>query len=759
MYTKIKKIGKIFLSLSLIVSTNIPLPVFAKSSDIECYDTISGMNTFIEVVSNANENAIITISKPDDSKLILVEKTDNKGNLYEEIDSFHLKETGNYIVNYQDTNYEQNLTCGFEVLAGKPDFDKSSIEIIGSNVAMTGNDDSIKIKITLRDKNDNRVEGYAISLIPSREEDNIDLENIATDENGVIFANLSSSKSGTSSVSIFDSIENKILKNRVEAIFMEGSNSSQKEVGGFWDFGLASIFDSAEANQDYEEISKFKIEGIEDSVKVGETVNLTITAQDEKENTVLNYNGEILFSTTDELAKIPEEPYEFIEDDMGEHTFNLAFTFLTPGKQTLNVNDTENYDLRSSIDFEVIESDSTTDNESDENDSGSVSEITLESPKSGTYNDGITFSGKGPASTEIKFYLNDKMTDKITSDEEGLFSKKITNLGGGLYTVYAASEDKNGNIIAKSDEVSLKIDSEAAVVDEVQIEPEEVEINGTVFITILSEPYLPQVSIILEDKITDLTEDSGHTGKYSAKITAPKTSGEHKIDVILVDELGKEAIYSEYATLNVTELSAENLNAEDISSTTSDVAETAPAEETITAEEPIDNTENPDQIDQTEAQYPDQVTGVEIANIESSKITLNWEVAASSSDKFIQNYRIYYGTDAENLDQSIDTFDSSTTWYIPYLTNDTVYYFAITAIDSDGLESQIPSQIVSATPIGDEEVQAEEDHGAANIDEEQEEGLENADEVPESGPNLYIIIIATLILGDLYLRVKDKLIK
>jgi len=65
----------------------------------------------------------------------------------------------------------------------------------------------------------------------------------------------------------------------------------------------------------------------------------------------------------------------------------------------------------------------------------------------------------------------------------------------------------------------------------------------------------------------------------------------------------------------------------------------------------------------------------------------------------VKNYRIYYGTDPENLDKNVDTWDASTTWYVPGLDNGKEYYFEVAAVDDSGQESEQRSETVSAIPF------------------------------------------------------------
>ena len=75
------KIAKfVFIGLILFIAS---LPyAYASNAKMSCYDTISGLNTFLEIKSDGNENGLITITKPDQNKVVFLETTDENGYIY-----------------------------------------------------------------------------------------------------------------------------------------------------------------------------------------------------------------------------------------------------------------------------------------------------------------------------------------------------------------------------------------------------------------------------------------------------------------------------------------------------------------------------------------------------------------------------------------------------------------------------------------------------------------------------------------------------
>jgi fibronectin type 3 domain-containing protein len=89
------------------------------------------------------------------------------------------------------------------------------------------------------------------------------------------------------------------------------------------------------------------------------------------------------------------------------------------------------------------------------------------------------------------------------------------------------------------------------------------------------------------------------------------------------------------------------------------------------------------------------------ANDES--VTLEWD-PATDADGIVVRYKIYYGVNAVteedgNYDQDIDTGSSQTSYVVSDLINGDTYYFGITALDEQGIESERYSVEVSATPV------------------------------------------------------------
>jgi hypothetical protein len=98
--------------------------------------------------------------------------------------------------------------------------------------------------------------------------------------------------------------------------------------------------------------------------------------------------------------------------------------------------------------------------------------------------------------------------------------------------------------------------------------------------------------------------------------------------------------------------------------------------------------------------YPSDVENVK-ASAGDKLINLSWD--ASTDNVGVKGYKIFYGTASVSSDKASYTMGpvdagNALTYNLKNLLNDTTYYFAVTAYDAAGNESEFYSAEVSATP-------------------------------------------------------------
>lgn len=99
-------------------------------------------------------------------------------------------------------------------------------------------------------------------------------------------------------------------------------------------------------------------------------------------------------------------------------------------------------------------------------------------------------------------------------------------------------------------------------------------------------------------------------------------------------------------------------------------------------------------------QEPADVRNVQAVGLDGA-VRLTWD--AASDDGLVTSYKVYYGVtsvqnEGENYDQEIDITSSDTSYEVTNLINDDTYFFAVTAVDDQGLESLNYSVETFATP-------------------------------------------------------------
>ena len=92
--------------------------------------------------------------------------------------------------------------------------------------------------------------------------------------------------------------------------------------------------------------------------------------------------------------------------------------------------------------------------------------------------------------------------------------------------------------------------------------------------------------------------------------------------------------------------------------------------------------------------YPAKPQSLTVSSTGDSTVVLSW---AGSSESDLVRYRVYYGTSSPAATLIDSASASATSISVDGLTNETTYYFRITALDGDGYES-IYSAEVSGTP-------------------------------------------------------------
>lgn len=721
--------------------------------EIDTTDTVAGYGALVRISNAPVESDLeVLLTKPDGSQVLLETESDKYGKTKIDIEGFYTKKAGDYSIQARSITRNESFGSSepFYVYADTVSSSRSLLEMSQQTAAANGNE-YVQIKINLYDQYRNPIQGHTVDMLSSRLTDEIVRVSKSpyTNELGSIVFNAYSREAGVSTLIVHDSTEGVTLNERAEIAFYEPrTKNTQSEIGGNKNGFTSVLF----ANTGSGPVSYLEIEDLEETAILGETLNFTVTAYDEDGDTATDYTGEVRFSSTDNNATLPND-YLFEAEDQGTHTFSLSLSFVTEGTQTITVTDLDNTDIYGEFDIEIT-SEGTGSSTGTSGNTGSTGtgDFNITTPSAGSYSaNKLTFTGNATYGLTIEVFDNDIFLGDTTADVTDTFSYEAQGLEDGSHRFILTAVDSDGSIQDTSDEIAITIDTTPPELDHATIEPEgDIEAGEEFIVTVYSEKDLPEVSVVFNNGIFDLTENLITDGVYEGAFTAPAAYGEYEIDIILVDELGNEISNNAALTLNIIEPLLPAADNDDDDAT--------------------DNGDDDDDNGGIVAFDPGKITGIE-AVASDSRVTLSWEspLDPTETEINIDHYKIYYGPTPDFMFYEIETLDNSTTWYVPDLENGSTYHFKITAIDAEGNESIECSDPVEATPMTTEE----ELLAAAALERAQEEAeaaaeqaaLELAaveEEIPtETGPEVAWLIAFSLLFTQAYIylrREKNKVI-
>jgi len=426
-------------------------------------------------------------------------------------------------------------------------------------------------------------------------------------------------------------------------------------------FAISAVNAAEEAKVDH-----FKIEMGAEKIKVGEAVDVTITAVDKDDNTIESYMGDILiFSESDANAEFPGDlsgnTYKFKDSDAGMVKFENAVKFSKVGTQDILVFDEKDEDVFGKAEIEVVDEDTVIANK----------EIIITAPTNASTiaTNEVQVTGNTEKNHKVIIKVNGEKDLETTSDDEWSFSVLVKELKDGENTFVATIYDADNNEIGTSDKVTITAKNSAPVMDAIKVTPkEDVEAKSTIKVEVLATPKLEEVSIIFNDALVKLEESE--EGKYTTDITAPLNAGEYIIDVTLKDDLGHVTNKpgAEKITVKVVEVKEEPIKEE-------------PVKEEPVKEEP--KQEEPKDVELDAAKL--KITGIKLEKLKNKSI-LSWDEI-----KEADSYNIYKLDKASGTKKLIENVKKAETTL--YITGDKVEYddFFISAIwvDKEGKSQEI----------------------------------------------------------------------
>jgi len=729
-----KKLLNLFLAVNLMF-TGIS-PSFAKYSVVAvANDTVAGQETMVKAKNfGANEMVNFSIEKPDGLTLSLSTKANANGEAVADIYDYHTRTAGTYWVKAFSSDKTLNtLKTSFTVFPAGLDGTNSVVEYSRSVLKADGVD-AAEVRVKLQDQFGNALDGRSVKLISSRRADVIFPATIVSDQDGQANFTVKSSVVGLSNLSAMDLADDLILDQRASLSFVANSDYLA-DAGG-------DLIMKAHA-QDAGPLVGFEILDLPPSIKPNENISFKVRAVDANALTVQNYSGTVRFSAEGENSSGVTLPanYKFLATDLGQHQFNLGLSFAKAGTYKIVVNDL--VDKFKKGEKTVVVGDSVVGQSAN----ASSSKPVISAPVAGTYSQSEqTISGSAKASSSVKIYDNSKEIGTTPVGPSGKFTFQTPALADGAHNLYISNIDTiTAAVLGTSDAVVINIDTKAPVLEDLVLEPNSnIKAGSVINVKVFTEKKLSQAAVIFNFDIVQLTASIDDPSVYVGTIQAPADAGVYKLSVLLVDELQNEKTFEDQATITVDPKGGK------IETVTKPVAPVEAGKEVATL--PAENGGEILPI----VGAPSQVSGV-IAYGSDKRVTLVWD--AAMDDKLVKNYKIYYGGDVKSLTQLAMTKDASTTWYVPALENGKEYFFAVAAVDDEGNESTLRSEMVSGIPFMLEINNALTESPTKPLD----DGLRPAaysgpfpTNTAKTGPELFLVFGASAALGAFWQNRKGK---
>jgi hypothetical protein len=512
--------------------------------------------------------------------------------------------------------------------------------------------DEAEITVTLRDRYGNALAGRPVAVVSGRATDKVSAVTPETGADGTQHFVLTTQEPGIVQLRAVDLLSGNAVNEsaRVDAggYAMGGYETAYAANGGARTFyPVNSAAPAPSYGQPYSPyaaqlapafgiLDHFEIT-VPPSVNAGEDIpKFTVTAVDRDGRVMLDYNGKILFSSTDAQATMPGfGSYTFVPRDQGKKDFFLGLNFRTGGQQTLRVEDSSDTRIYGEATVTVSGAGS-----------GPRGSIEVTSHKDGDYvnSANIIVSGQGPRLANIRV-LGGERDFTTGTDDTGLFSIPVTLDPAKRDHQLRVMDDTGRN---DSGPINLILDADAPTIGTVLFTPENPQEGDQVLVMVEAESGLSQVTINLPDPTNGMKNEtklspSTLTGSYQAFFTAPR-SGLYQPVITVMDRAG-----------NVEEVRAQlNIG-----------GKTLPVVQNLKAEARVDAVE------------------------------LSWD--AVTGDVF--GYRVYVGDSISNYLYSLDTGRAITKATVKGLVPGQTYFFAVTAV-RDGIESEEKSEPVRAQVLG-----------------------------------------------------------
>ncbi len=578
-------------------------------------DAIAGLG-FDLLVSGlrGNEQVAVQMDTPDGGTVGLRGEADESGEAYLAVKGSTTQRAGTYAFETDGATSEIN------VLPDAIDPVLSTIDVWTPMIDNDG-DDAASVTVTLRDQYGNALPGRIATLVSGRGDDDVSPETNQTDDNGEQHFSVRSYDAGTISLRAID------LLSGIPLVDSATIRSGDSAVGGREEEAAERISRMSDGDRFYyaqvanfDVIDGFAIDVPSDMPLGEEASKITISAVDMDGNTVEDYVGTVVFSSTDPDATLPNfGKYTFKERDLGKKDFPLVLKFKSPGEQTFRVEDQND---------RSIFGESTIDVEGDGDPSNG--DIVIVSPKDGDTVSAasVTVEGTAPAFTNL-VVLGGASDIDGSSDGDGRFSIIVPRRADQReYTLRVQDEDRRYD----SGPVLVRVDADGPAIDSITFKPEQPEEGEKVLAVVKSEAGLESLVLSITHEDTGAVQEVALTptasaGTYQAFFTAPKP-GEYQPSLVAVDKAGNDTELRTTLTIGSPAL----LRVEDVA-----------------------------------------------AEGRVNSVSVSW----TETDEEVDQYRVYVGENPSSFGYFLDTDVRTNRATVAGLTPGKQYYFAVTSLLGD----------------------------------------------------------------------------
>ncbi len=614
---------------------------------------IAGLGTQVRVSGlTPSQSAHISVLPAAGEEILIPIQADSKGEAKQELRAQELQRAGSYHIGVEANGQSLTARQTFTVQPDTVDIRHSTVRAL-SNALIPDGRDTADVVVTLRDRYDNPLPGRPVTLLSSRALDDISAQSQQTDIRGELHFIVSTTIAGTMSLRALDLLSGNAL---TESATINAGNAA---IGGErMAYAAPAISNSAQLyrmsttpsnRMFYAQMSGFDvIDGFEiiapASLPSGEEAQLiTVRAVDRSGNTVEDYVGSIVFSSTDPQATLPNfGEYTFKERDLGEKEFPLVLKFERSGIQTLRVEDQNDPSILGETTIDVA---------GDAHNAAATITVTSHTSGDTVSTTNIVLEGIGPKFANL--IVSGGVSDVTgATDKDGNFSIPVSLNPQTRNFTLRVRDDASRN---DSGPIDLILDTEKPSIGTITFSPEHPNTSDKVLIVVQAEPKLSSLVMHWQPKPTAggedvmLIENPTATGSYQAFFTAPE-QGAYQPMIEATDSADNTAEVRTSFVVGSSLSTVQNLRGE----------------------------------------------------VRTNAAALEWDAVGEQVD----GYRIYVGEKPDNFLYTLDTGRVTTKVTVAGLVPGRTYYFAATAVrgkeesaaKSTVLKLDIPGLVLTVTP-------------------------------------------------------------